>query len=307
MARRQYRFLPRQLEFRKLPRWQTLRLGPILIFLVGLGVGAWGGAYLLFRWYPSAPVQAAIQKYKREKQSLVALANYKDTIESLTRSADSIERRIYHQLVPTAPSDSNSPPLSFTPPHRDIPLSEDTLVKYLTRAEEILRQLTRTDEVLQSEELRSSRLPRQLPCDCPDIGAGPGPLAHPLTGEVYKHEGIDFLVSEGRVVRTTAEGLVRSIEGDRSKGARIVIQHTSNLATVYYPVIPEVEPGQWLSTGVTIGRVSRLPLSRMPVLHYEVWLNDKPTDPFLYLWGRFSSEERAKWKQALALQTNGLH
>ncbi|MCS6894576.1 MAG: M23 family metallopeptidase [Bacteroidia bacterium] len=307
MSRRQYKFLPRQLEFRKLPRWRTLRFGTILIFLLGLGVGMWGGAYLLFRWYPSASIQTAADRYEKEKRELTALTIYKDTLERLTRSTDSIERHIYRQLVPATPSDTEAALTSPVHSVGNVSLSEDTIVKYLARAEEILRSLMKVDEVLQSEELRSPRLPRQLPCDCPDIGAGPGKLMHPLTGEPQMHEGIDFLVSEGKVIHTTAEGLVRSIEGDRSKGARVVIQHTSNLATVYYPVIPEVEPGQWVSTGVSIGRVARLAMSRMPVLHYEVLLNDKPTDPFLYLWGHFSAEERAKWKQATALQTNGLH
>lgn len=306
MTRRQYRFLPRQLEFRRLPRWRTLRLGRLVIFLLGVVVGVWGGAYLLFQWRPSPALQAAIENQEAENEHLAILTAQKDSMERLTLAADSVERRIYQQIVPPAPAESVQAETTARYPHLNA-LSEEVLTWRLAQVEYMLRSLIRSEEILQSPELRSARLPRRLPCDCPDMGAGPRELIHPLTGQPQRHEGIDFLISEGKPVRATAEGLVRTIEGSRTDGMRIIIQHTPDLATLYYPVNPEVQPGQWVSAGSVIGTVVRLPLGRMPLLHYEVLVDGKPTDPFPYLWGALTLSERLHRKHALLLQPNGLH
>ncbi|MCS7153735.1 MAG: M23 family metallopeptidase [Bacteroidia bacterium] len=305
--RRQYRFLPKQLEFRRLPPWHALRLGRLFIFLAGVIVGVWGGAYLLFRWRPSTALQLAKAKQAEEEKQLAALIAHRDSLARLVSMADSMERQIYHQIVPPLPANPDSSKEIASPTPKPPPLSEDTLTKYLAKTEDMLRELVRAEEILQSIELHSARLPRRLPCDCPEMGAGLGEVSHPLTGQPQKHEGIDLLISEGSPVWTTAEGIVQSIEGSRTEGARIIIQHSPILTTVYYPVVPTVEPGQWISAGSLIGKVGRVPLGRIPFLHYEVRLNGKATDPFPFLWGQMDQMERQRKKQALALQVHGLH
>lgn len=307
MSRRQYRFLPHQLEFRRLPRWRTVRMGRLLIFLLGVGIGVAGGSYLMLRWRPSPALQAAVEKQQRESERLSALTAYRDTLYRGLQAADSVERRIYQQLVPSVPADSLTKDTIARPAPPASAFSEDSLTKYLAKTEQMLRVLMRSEDLLNRSELRSPRLPRSLPCESSEIGAGMRELSHPLTAQPQKHEGIDFLVSEGAPVRATAEGLIRSIEGSRSEGMKIIIQHTPNLATVYFPVIPEVEIGQWVSMGSIIGRVGRVALARIPLLHYEVRIEDKPVDPFPFLWGAFTLSERSHRKQALMLQPNGLH
>ncbi|MCS7297744.1 MAG: M23 family metallopeptidase [Bacteroidia bacterium] len=306
MAQRQYRFFPRQLEFRRLPRWQTLRIGHWLMFLIGVGIGAWVVAYFTFRWRPSPTVRAALHRQKTEEYQLSVIQMRQDSIQYLTQATDSIERHIYHQLVPMTPLDKQKK-MESQPLGKGF-LSEDTLSRYLARTEEMLRSLVRAEAVLQSPELRSPHLPRLLPCECKEIGAGVGSLIHPLTEAVQKHEGIDFLTSENTIVLATAEGLVRGIETSRpGEGARILIQHSPTLLTVYYPVNPQVQVGQWISAGSIIGTVARLSVGKVPFLHYEVRVADEATDPFPYLWGQMSWEERLHWKQVLALQSHGLH
>lgn len=277
-----------------------------MVFLLGVIVGGWGGAYLLFYWRPSPALQAITRKQEADGQHLALLAVQRDSLERLTFATDSIEHRIYQQIVPPLPTDSIQPETTTRPLPMDA-LSEEVLTWRLAQVEYMLRSLIRSEALLQSPELRSARLPRRLPCDCPEMGAGPRELIHPLTGQIQRHEGIDFLISEGKPVRATAEGLIRSIEGKRGEGMRILIQHTPTLATLYYPVNPEVQPGQWVSAGSVIGTVVRLPLGRMPLLHYEVLVEGEPTDPFPYLWGAFTLTERLHRKHALLLQPNGLH
>lgn len=279
----------------------------MLIFLLGVAIGIMGGSYLMLRWRPSSALQAAVEKEAQEIKRLSALTAYRDTLYRGLQAADSVERRIYQQLIPSVPADSTAKDAVTHLIPSVSTLSEDTLTKYLAKTEQMLRTVMRSEELLNRPELRSPRLPRHLPCECSEIGAGMRELAHPLTGQPQKHDGIDFLISEGAPVRATAEGLIRSIQGDRSEGMKITIQHTPHLATVYFPVIPEVEVGQWVGMGSIIGRVGRITLAKVPVLHYEVRVEDKPVDPFLFLWGAFTLSERNYRKQALMLQPNGLH
>ncbi|MCX8112641.1 MAG: M23 family metallopeptidase [Bacteroidia bacterium] len=306
MSRWQYRFVPRYLEFRRLPRWRSWGWIRFFAFLIGMALGVWGGARLLLYWYPTHRLQAALETYETEEKHLFTLLSHRDSIERLNRLADSLDRHLYHQIVPPIPSETLIPGKTTLPTVSAV-LSEDTLYRYLTRVEEMLRILTRADEVLQNSELRSSRLPRRLPCQCPAMGAGPRELNHPLTGRSQPHKGVDFLITKGSLVWATAEGLVRSIEGSRKEGAEVLIQHTPNLATLYYPVIPEVEPGQWVAAGSIIGKVGQASVARMPFLHYEVWVDGRPADPFMFLWGELDLRERQQRKQALLLQTHGLH
>ncbi|MCX7606615.1 MAG: hypothetical protein N2170_05040, partial [Bacteroidia bacterium] len=173
VTQRQYKFLPKQLEFRRLPRWRTLRIGRWSMFMLAVVGGAWSTAYLLFRWWPSAEVRKAREKNEHYLQELHLLTGQRDTLKTLTLQVETMEKRMYASLVPSSDSHQrSSPPLlphNFAPP-----LSEDTLKAYLSRAEAALVGLLRAQGVLHSAELRSPRLPRKLPCACEELGAGFG-------------------------------------------------------------------------------------------------------------------------------------
>lgn len=306
MTRRHYRFLYRELRFRQLPRWQTLRLGRLFLFALGAAVGAIGGAFLLFRWYPSPTIRNADAQRAAEKERLVRLTLHLDTLRQLNAAVESLEKRLYHQLVPAGGLDTLTDTLSSFVASGGT-LSEDSLTAYVMRVEGMLQWLLRTEALLHSHELRSPYLPRQLPCDCPEMGAGLGELHHPLTGQLQKHEGIDFLASEGKLVWATADGFVQSVERLSDGASRVTLRHTPTLTTVYFPLSPQVQIGQWVSAGTLLGTVVPLPFGRMGFLHYEVRIEGKAVDPMLFLWGRFTPAEQQYWKQALSLQTDGIH
>ncbi|MCX7606089.1 MAG: M23 family metallopeptidase, partial [Bacteroidia bacterium] len=133
-------------------------------------------------------------------------------------------------------------------------------------------------------------------------------VIHPILGNSYPHQGIDFLVGEGSPIWATAEGVISRVElQNGGDAAKIYIQHTPTLSTAYYPVNPRVQVGQWVTIGTLIGTVTRIPLARAPFLHYEVWVHHETVDPLPFLWGHFSFAERQRWKQAFSRQTHALH
>lgn len=307
MVRRRYRFLPHPLEFRRLSPWHFSQVGKWLIFLltvVGLTIL---GAYALFYFWPSAAVRKARDINLQSRQRLLMLTEHRNTLQQLTTQADSLEKSMYNELIP--PTDS----APFSAHNKqELPsirgLSEDTLRVYLSRVEADLLALVRIEAILHSPEIRSSRLPRQLPCACEELAAGFGTVLHPVLGTSYPHRGVDFLTVEGTVVWATAEGVVAQVEKEEgSEASKVYIQHTRNLRTVYYPLHPRVQVGQWVAPGTPIGTVQRIPLARAPFLHYEVWVEGEPTDPLLYLWGAFSWSDRQRYKNAFERQSHALH
>ncbi|MCS7162810.1 MAG: M23 family metallopeptidase [Bacteroidia bacterium] len=306
-SKSRYRFHPRDLRFRQLPFWRKIRWGWLTLFLLAFVAGAAGAAYLASYWWPSPLLRQARRREAEAQAQLQKLQADLHELRSLTSRIESLHQAIYQELVPQAETTLTSPS-TLRREALSYPLAEDTLTLYLNRAEALMRSLIRAEPILYSPELRSTLLPRSLPCTCREIGAGFGWVLHPLLGQPYQHAGIDLLMGEGEVVRATAEGLVARIQNlYPSEGYQVVIQHTPALATYYYPLQPRVEVGQWVAPGTPIGTVVRLTLSRMPFLHYEVRVNGESVNPLDYLWGEFSVEERGHFQKAFQQPTYGLH
>lgn len=305
VSRRRYKFLPHKLQFREIPSWRLAQIGRYVLLGALIGMTALGMASLLFHWWPTPTLQKARQENIALQQQLEALSKQRDTLYQLIQGLAATESHMYQSLVPQTDSSLSQSSVPLPPP---VALSEDTLEYSLKRMEKVLDKLIKSEPLLYSAELRSARLPRALPCASVTLGAGYGPVVHPILGTPYPHQGVDFLVPEGEAVLATADGLITRIEPlAGSDASAIYIQHTSTLSTAYFPVHPKVQVGQWVSTGTPIGTVGRVLLSRVPFLHYEVWHRGERVDPLLYLWGHFSLEERQQWQAAFAHQTHALH
>ncbi len=278
-----------------------------LLVFVGLMLAvAAGGSYLIFRWWPTEQLRQLHQANQELQTELQRLQRETDTLATLLGKADSLEKALYRGLVPGA--DSVKLPTAAPLPVQVVALSADTLQSYVGRVEGALAALARAERTLQLPEFRSARLPRFLPCECEALGAGFGSVRHPILDTEYPHQGIDFLVGEGALVRATGDGLVIQVERFTSEGlAKVSIQHTEGLRTLYYPLRAEVEVGQWVAAGTPLGRVGRIPFSKAPFLHYEVRVKNEAMDPLPYLWGSFSQEQIEQWRQVFAHQTYGLH
>lgn len=265
---------------------------------------------MLFRWWPTERLKQLRQANQELQAHLKRLQAERDTLSVIIGKVDSLEKALYHSLVPSVDSTEElaKAPTEAPLPLRRVSLSVETLQTYLGRVEGALKALGRAERTLQHPEFHSPRLPRFTPCECEAIGAGFGVVRHPILDTEYPHQGIDFLTGEGTLVRATAEGLVVQVERFTPEGlAKVSIQHSEVLRTVYYPLQPDVQVGQWVSARTPLGRVARIPLSKAPFLHYEIRVKNEVVDPLPYLWGSFTQEQMQKWRQAFAHQTYGLH
>ncbi|MCJ7579107.1 MAG: M23 family metallopeptidase [Candidatus Aminicenantes bacterium] len=108
----------------------------------------------------------------------------------------------------------------------------------------------------------------------------------PFTGKRTFHWGIDIVTAEGNPVVATADGtvIVRQAN-DKISGNYIKISHPlSGYVTIYCHLSEfKVKNGQKVKRGETIGLVGSTGKSNGPHVHYEVQLDGKPKNPWLYL------------------------
>ena len=119
-----------------------------------------------------------------------------------------------------------------------------------------------------------------LPIPGAPLGSPYGMRIDPLTGAGGFHPGVDFEASAGTPIRAAGAGLV-VIAGDcGGYGNCVVIDHGTQLATVYghqSALIAKV--GDQVTVGQVIGLVGSTGLSTGPHLHFEVRLRGVPIDP----------------------------
>ena len=102
----------------------------------------------------------------------------------------------------------------------------------------------------------------------------------PLTGAGGFHPGVDFEASAGTPIHAAGAGLVVMAGDCGGYGNCVVIDHGTQLATVYghqSALIAKV--GDHVTVGQIIGLVGSTGLSTGPHLHFEVRLRGVPIDP----------------------------
>lgn len=131
--------------------------------------------------------------------------------------------------------------------------------------------------------------------------ATPAEYAAPLTGEIIAHyspdqpvysytlkdwrthSGIDIAAEAGTNVLNVSAGVVESVTVDDLMGNLVVVRHTDGKVSRYASLdTVAVQEGQMLELGDPIGTVGRsmlLECGETDHLHYELWSDDKPTDP----------------------------
>lgn len=107
----------------------------------------------------------------------------------------------------------------------------------------------------------------------------------PLTGHLQMHEGIEISNSLDTPIVAPADGLVTTIGSDPDHGKMVVLSHGHGIVTRYGHLSQvDVEIGQKVGRGQTIGKMGNTGRSIGPHLYYEVRVNGIPIDPrnFLY-------------------------
>lgn len=106
--------------------------------------------------------------------------------------------------------------------------------------------------------------------------------------EWITHNGIDIKAEKTTVVKSAAEGIVKSIKNDPRYGLTVVIEHTNGFSTVYSNLLTAefVEEGEKVEQGQTVGTVGNtatFEIADESHLHFEILKDDINVDPELYL------------------------
>ena len=106
----------------------------------------------------------------------------------------------------------------------------------------------------------------------------------PFTGNTDFHPGLDISADRGQPVLATADGTVTNAAHHGSYGNLVVLDHGFGISTKYGHLSRfAVMTGQQIRRGDVVGYVGSTGRSTSPHLHYEVWVNDKLTNPLRLL------------------------
>lgn len=106
--------------------------------------------------------------------------------------------------------------------------------------------------------------------------------------EWITHNGIDIAAEKTTVVKSSADGTVKSIKNDPRYGLTVVIEHVNGFKSVYSNLLTAefVEEGETVEQGQTIGTVGNtatFEIADESHLHFEILKDNENVDPELYL------------------------
>ena len=111
-----------------------------------------------------------------------------------------------------------------------------------------------------------------------------GSRRDPFNGGSDFHPGLDISATHGDPVLAPAAGNVSSASQSGNYGNLVVIDHGYGIVTKYGHLSRfAVMNGRQVNRGDVIGYVGSTGRSTSPHLHYEIWVNDKLTNPMRLL------------------------
>jgi murein DD-endopeptidase MepM/ murein hydrolase activator NlpD len=106
----------------------------------------------------------------------------------------------------------------------------------------------------------------------------------PFTGGRDFHPGLDISANHGDPVLAPAAGTVAAADATGNYGNLVVLDHGFGIVTKYGHLARfGVTQGQQVNRGDVLGYVGSTGRSTSPHLHYEIWVNEKLTNPMRLL------------------------
>lgn len=153
-----------------------------------------------------------------------------------------------------------------------------------SRFEAQTQQLDMLENLLLDRDVDTSLLPSGLPVRTGYASSGFGMRTDPFTAKREFHRGMDFNGALGSDVLAVADGVVAFSGRHPSYGNMVDIDHGNGYMTRYaHNQKNLVEPGQRVRAGDVIGHMGRTGRATGVHVHFEVWLNDRPVNPYAYL------------------------
>ncbi len=105
------------------------------------------------------------------------------------------------------------------------------------------------------------------------------PRQYGVGGDIAFHTGTDIMAAEGTAIRATNDGVIMVSGYYPIKGGFIMIDHGGGVQSLYFHQAEGllVREGQRVKKGDLIGKVGSTGLSTGPHLHWEIRVNNQPT------------------------------
>ncbi len=146
------------------------------------------------------------------------------------------------------------------------------------------RQMERSLEEAKRHKAAADAIPSGWPAGTRKLTSGFGYRADPFTGRSTMHAGIDLAGRTGDPVYAAGDGTVEEQGFDRSRGNYIILAHPNGLKSVYMHLKQaDVDEGDEVTRGETIGRLGSTGRSTGPHLHFEILEDGEAVNPIRYL------------------------
>ncbi len=143
-----------------------------------------------------------------------------------------------------------------------------------------------TDRVSLTKDLRLALnyIPLKSPMDYYYISSKYGYRKDPITKKKRFHPGIDLAGTWHEDVLAPADGTVFFAGTNGGYGKMVKIKHKFGIVTTYGHLQKIlVRKGQKVTIGNRIGKMGTTGRSTGQHLHYEIWVNQKHVDPFIFI------------------------
>jgi murein DD-endopeptidase MepM/ murein hydrolase activator NlpD len=151
------------------------------------------------------------------------------------------------------------------------------------RTSEMEEHFSMLEQVAQQHATQWRITPNIWPVKGP-ITSHYGERPDPFNGDEENHLGLDISALYGAVVRAPADGKVIYAQRMAAYGNLMIIDHGNGLTTRYGHLSRFIaKVGQKVKKTDAIAYVGNTGRTTAPHLHYEVRLNDRPTNPTHYL------------------------
>jgi murein DD-endopeptidase MepM/ murein hydrolase activator NlpD len=174
---------------------------------------------------------------------------------------------------------------------RDVDVELQRLVQSVDQRADFMAVL---EGEMASREVRRALLPQSRPVADGFIGSGFGWRNDPFTGQMARHEGIDFAAPAGTPIHAAAGGVVVAAQYHPVWGNYVEVDHGNALMTRYaHASRLHVKLGDIAKRGQKLAEVGSTGRSTGPHLHFEVHHRGIAQNPSKFLLGRDSPLQAA--------------
>ena len=283
----------------KIPRWLN---NSVLISLIALILSA--GIFIKYhRGLKKEVVDLRIKEelYREQNQKILYFSNevenLRKEVEELKKIGTSVKglsKKLKQSAAPSQPNpivlSSKAEKLGQGGPDKRLNTSSlvmteklnqdiNTLKKEISQQKNIIENLTKYLQVQIS-------LARKTPNRWPLRGWITSRFGwRRFQGVREFHAGIDIANFYGASIRAAADGTVEFSGWKAGYGLLVIINHGRGISTYYgHNSVNLAGAGQFVKKGTVIARIGSTGRTTGPHLHYEVRLNNKPINPFKYLY-----------------------